>query len=101
MFLTQLSSMNWVKNMQISQVKTQKVKVEEKKLLASTRPPIALNQHFYKLHFCPQLPHNLVSFPNPLALEAENLSSGNGGVLVDPGAISQGKQAASALTSSP
>ena len=44
---------------------------------------------------------NVVSFPNPLALEAENLSSGNGGVLVDPGAISQGKQALSAVKSSP
>ena len=53
--------------MQISQVKTQKVKVK-KKVSASTRPPIALNQRIYKLHLCPQLPPNLVSFTNPLQI---------------------------------
>ena len=62
-------------NMQISQVKKQNGKSE--KLLASTRPLSALNQHIYKLHLCSQLPPNLVSFPNQLALQAENLSSLN------------------------
>ena len=62
-------------NMQISQVKKQNGKSE--KLLASTRPLSAFNQHIYKLHLCSQLPPNLVSFPNPLAPEAENLSSPN------------------------